>query len=763
MAVRIPIVTVFDSKGIKQAQYQLNKVRGNFQNLGRNFAVAGAALAGAVTLIGKSLRDAADSQRVFAQTEAVLKSTGTTANGTAKEIQNLASSLQKSTAFNDEAILAGQNLLLTFKSVQNQAGEGNDIFNQASQTMLDFARATNTDASSAAIKLGKALQDPVRGVTALRKSGVDFTTDQQEMIKSLVQTGDLMGAQKIVLAELQAQFGGSAAAYAQTFAGQVESLNNELNDLSEEIGFMVMPAVRDMVAGFRELAPEIGITLKNAVASVDWKSFTTGIVNGITFLVQNADTIMRVVTAMFLLNTAYNVGRVAVGLYQAATLILKTTMEATTTSAKFLRTALFLGGVTLAVGSVIDEYRRLKTAIQESSYELSRFNTETIAVSGAAARLNPIVTIWQKITGAILGAVTAQTRFNSGSGAKGGPVPQGPRGADAAERWATGQSWSSGTTGTDFISNIMGGGSSGGGGGGGGRQRQPSFQQQLNKQVKIARKTGKLVSSGLSEGLAQAITSSNKPIKAANKILKRIAKNGQKAVNRLQGQFNQTAAGQAELAGIQAAADAAAQEAEFAALQAQQEIDREQDELQRAQEERLREEAAALAERERIYKSFADSVANTFSNIKEQILGAFSLPELGGSTNAIIRNMDKLLTRVKAFSSNITKLSSMGLDPKLLQQVINAGPIAGAKLAANLVAGGVGGLNAINAGYNELAGVAGEIGMTGTQAMFGTQAQQTIYNVNVEGGLDSPASIGKAVVDAIKAYERTSGAVWVGA
>ena len=112
MAVKIPIVTVFDSKGLKQAQYQLNKVRGNFQNLGRNFAIAGAALAGGVALIGKSLKDAAESQRVFAQTEAVLKSTGTTANGTARDIQNLASSLQKSTAFNDEAILAGQNLLM---------------------------------------------------------------------------------------------------------------------------------------------------------------------------------------------------------------------------------------------------------------------------------------------------------------------------------------------------------------------------------------------------------------------------------------------------------------------------------------------------------------------------------------------------------------------------------------------------------------------------------------------------------------------------
>ena len=321
MAVRIPIVTVFDSKGLKQAQYQLNKVRGNFQNLGRNFAIAGAALAGGVALIGKSLRDAAESQKVFAQTEAVLKSTGTTANGTAKDIQALASSLQKSTAFNDEAILSGANLLLTFKNIQNQAGDTNDIFDQTVKASLDVARAMGTDASGEAIRLGKALNDPVRGISALTRVGIQFTDQQKEQIKTLTESGDILGAQNIILAELQSQFGGSAQAYAATFAGQVESLNNELNDLSEEVGMMVMPAIRDMVAGFRELAPEIGSKLKSAIASVDWKAFTKAIVDLITFFTQHAETIMKVVSALYLLNTAYNLGKVAVGLYNAACLL----------------------------------------------------------------------------------------------------------------------------------------------------------------------------------------------------------------------------------------------------------------------------------------------------------------------------------------------------------------------------------------------------------------------------------------------------------
>jgi hypothetical protein len=171
----------------------------------------------------------------------------------------------------------------------------------------------------------------------------------------------------------------------------------------------------------------------------------------------------------------------------------------------------------------------------------------------------------------------------------------------------------------------------------------------------------------------------------------------------------------------------------------------------------------ALNSRQRAYESFADSVKNTFASIRDSILGAFNLTQLGGSTDAITRNMNKLLVKLRGFSANISQLSGMGLNPALLQQVIQAGPLAGARLAQSLVSGGAAGLAAINAGFSEFGSLAGQIATTGTTALFGTQAQQNIYNINVDGGVGSGATIGKAIVDAIKAYERTSGAVWQGA
>jgi hypothetical protein len=105
----------------------------------------------------------------------------------------------------------------------------------------------------------------------------------------------------------------------------------------------------------------------------------------------------------------------------------------------------------------------------------------------------------------------------------------------------------------------------------------------------------------------------------------------------------------------------------------------------------------------------------------------------------------------------------MGLDPALLQQVIAMGPLAGARLAQTLVAGGANALASINRGFGEFGQLSSQIAQTGTESLFGTEKQQNIYNINVDGGVGSGATIGKAIVEAIKAYERTSGAVFQGA
>jgi hypothetical protein len=746
MAVRIPIVTVFDSKGLRQAQFQLNKVRGNFQNLGRNFALAGAAFAGAAAVIVKSARDLARIEKINAQTEAVLKSMGSSAGVTSKHIQDLAGNLEKLTASEAETIQEGANLLLTFRNIQNQVGTNNDIFDQAVKMSVDLSRAMGTTASGEAIRLGKALNDPVKGVSALTRVGVSFTEQQKEQIKTLSQSGDILGAQKIILAELQAQFGGSGQAYAATFAGQVELLNHELGALGEEATLVVMPALQTMVSSLRELAPEIGAKLSAAIASVDWKAFAKTLVDTITFLVQNAEAIMRVVSALFILNTAYNTAKVVTGLYNAAAVILNNTFTITagkiglaTGALKLFKIALIttgIGALIVALGLIVQGATEIDSSYRKTTPVVTSFGTAVLNsgkdAEWAAGKYGTAAAAAQGLANAAAsipkpGRTSVMDSYNYNV-RTGQPIPSTivPLPSFTAPG-ATGSAAASDPTGLK------------------------AWTANAKAEATLTKKETRLISLGLGKDVAANLASGG--LSVVNDAIKRVTNNGAKAIKNITKDYTKSAAGQAAAASAASAAAAQAAESAAAAIAA----------AAQAAAEAAAREAAILAEKQRVYEAFASSVISTFAGIRDSILGAFSLPQLGGSTDSIIRNMDKLLTRVKAFSSNITKLSSMGLDPKLLQQVINAGPIAGAKLAANLVSGGIGGLTAINAGYAELGNVAGEIGMTGTQSLFNTAAQQAVYNVTVNGGLDSGPTIGKAVVDAIRAYERTSGPVFQGA
>ena len=259
-----------------------------------------------------------------------------------------------------------------------------------------------------------------------------------------------------------------------------------------------------------------------------------------------------------------------------------------------------------------------------------------------------------------------------------------------------------------------------------------------------------LVGTKLSQGLVDKILTGKAPLKTAGKVLTDVLKKDGTVRNKVVNGLNK------EFAGTYSEVNRVAAENAAAANAAAQESARLADELLQAEKNRI----AAL---DQLYANFLDTIKGTFAGIRSAIQGAFDITGLGGSTNAIIRNMNKLLAKMKSFSSNVKSLATMGLDPALLQQVIQAGPVAGSRLAAALVAGGAGALGEINAGFMQAGSLASEIATTGVNSLFDTNRQQSVYNITVTGGVGSGSTIGKAIVDAIKDYERTSGAVWQGA
>jgi hypothetical protein len=416
----------------------------------------------------------------------------------------------------------------------------------------------------------------------------------------------------------------------------------------------------------------------------------------------------------------------------------KTTVAAgiATTAMTVLRTAMLLTGIgaaLVALGLVIDGITGASDAAEDGTEKVRKFG---YAVKGAGDEADYV--------GGKFGYATSQIKGFNDEVAKVKPDLTGYMDAGERRNRLDVQFAQSGME--RYNAAIAGTGASSGASGGGVAAQTQTLKQRLALGVKEQKLFDKLTTTRkISEEFASSILGGPKGLVDAKKIVQGTQKNA----NALQKSFNKTAAGKAAANAKQMASDAAADSAA--------------QELLRIQEENRRIEEARLAEQARIYKSFADSVVSTFSSIRDSIVGAFSLPELGGSTDSIIRNMDKLLARVKSFSANITKLSSMGLDPELLQQVISAGPVAGSRLAAGLVAGGAGALARINAGFGEIGALGSQIATTGTESRFMTERQQNIYNINVDGGVGSGATIGRAIVEAIKAYERTSGAVWQGA
>jgi phage-related protein len=186
-----------------------------------------------------------ESENVLQQTEAVLKSTGGAAKVTAEEVQGLADALSRKSAIDDEVIQSGLNMLLTFKNIRNEVGANNDIFNQASVAVTDLAAGMaaasggEVDLKAASIQLGKALNDPVLGMTALTRVGVQFSAEQQKSIAGFVKHNNIIGAQKIILAELTSQFAGSAKAQATSSAAMGVAFEN----LAEIVGQALAPAI----------------------------------------------------------------------------------------------------------------------------------------------------------------------------------------------------------------------------------------------------------------------------------------------------------------------------------------------------------------------------------------------------------------------------------------------------------------------------------------------------------------------------------------
>lgn len=247
--------------GLNASEKQLQASAKRIAAVGNAMKGVGQSLSLAVTLplaglAAASIKAAIESKDALGQVNATLKSVGDAAGKTTAQLQALATSGMKQSLFDDDEILRKVTTsLLTFDKVSGQA------FDRAQQAAIDLSAKFGGDLQSSALMVGKALQDPIKGINALSRAGISFTEQQKEQIKAMTAAGNAAGAQKIILAELEKQLAGSAAA--ARAADPAAAAKQSVGEAMEALGTALLPllppiteAITAIADAFSSMSPE---------------------------------------------------------------------------------------------------------------------------------------------------------------------------------------------------------------------------------------------------------------------------------------------------------------------------------------------------------------------------------------------------------------------------------------------------------------------------------------------------------------------------
>ena len=293
MAVSLPIVSEFDGKGIKKAIAEFKQLETTGQKAQfalKKAALPAAAALGAVAVMAKSTiaagEAAATSNARIAQINESMGLFGKTTEKVNNRIVEYANATARATGVDQNQIKLAQAKLLTFGQLAKSADTAGGAFDRATKAAIDMGAAGFGDAATNAVQLGKALQDPIKGITALAKSGVTFTEQEKEKIQTLVESNKLLEAQDMVLKAIETQVGGTAEAT----ANDSDKMKVAFSQLSESIGIILLPLFAKLTAVMVKIAE---FARENSTVIV----ILGGVIAGLAVAVLAANAAMKVYQA----------------------------------------------------------------------------------------------------------------------------------------------------------------------------------------------------------------------------------------------------------------------------------------------------------------------------------------------------------------------------------------------------------------------------------------------------------------------------------
>jgi hypothetical protein len=199
-----------------------------------------------------------------AQLKAGIESTGGAAGITLEEMTKQATEFADTLPYAKAEIMNVQAQLLTFPSITKQT------FTAATQAILDISSRTHHSTQELSIMIGKALQNPVMGIMALRRIGANFTAEQTELIKKMVAAGQSAKAQQFILHELATEYGGSAAKAAETLTGQASILSSEFEEQREKVGELIAQGFMALKPVLSDIIEAFGAVVDKIKEAVEW-------------------------------------------------------------------------------------------------------------------------------------------------------------------------------------------------------------------------------------------------------------------------------------------------------------------------------------------------------------------------------------------------------------------------------------------------------------------------------------------------------------
>jgi len=258
------------------------KAEKRLQEMGKTAKIAGAAIGGVLASgFALFMKNTMDAEREQAQLAAALKSTGEAAGYSQTQLNAMADQLSRTSTISSGEITEAQTRLLSYSAI---AGEQ---FPRALQLAIDQSVRLGESLTQSAETVGKALEYPAEGVSALTKQGFRFTEEQKKMLKVLEETGRLAEAQAIVMGVMEESYAGAAAAARDTFGGAMSALKNTLNDL--------MTGQGGSLSGATDAVNSLIDTLNDPAVKQGFESIFNGAIKAIDGLTRFATTTASVV------------------------------------------------------------------------------------------------------------------------------------------------------------------------------------------------------------------------------------------------------------------------------------------------------------------------------------------------------------------------------------------------------------------------------------------------------------------------------------